>query len=329
LGAIGLSIFGIDLFLASPTSSVESISSISQFISTPGSIRVMVDILLIGVFGGFYIIPLNAFIQVRTKKEFRARIIAANNILNALLTVTAALSGVFFIGILNFTIPEFFLVIAIINTVVSLYIISVIPNFVMRFLVWIIGHTLYRVNHVNVENIPDEGPAVLVANHVSYIDGVIIGGACRRPIRFVVHEPIYRLPLLNYIFKTGRAIPIEGKKHNPSAYKDAFEKIKKALDAGELVCIFPEGHLTPDGEIHTFKRGIEKILKDSPVPVIPTALRGLWGSWLSRKDNKAMRRLPRGFRSNIEFVVGEPMAPEAGTAGTLEEAVKLLRGNKP
>ena len=328
LGAIGISIFGIDIFFASSTPLGAEITGISQFLTIPGSIRILADILLIGVFGGFYIIPLMSYIQVRTKEEYRARIIAANNILNAFLMVIAAVSGVVFIGFLDFTIPEFFLLLAIINIAVSIYIFSVIPEFVMRFLIWVISHTIYSVKHSNLDSIPDEGPAVLVSNHVSYVDGLIIGGACRRPIRFVVFEPIYRIPLLNLIFRFGKAIPIAGQKQNSIAYRQAFETIKKALDEGELVCIFPEGQLTPDGEIHEFKRGIEKIIKDSPVQVIPTALKGLWDSFFSRKDNKAMRRFPRGFRSKIEFVVGEPVNPHEVATKKLEEAVKNLRGNQ-
>lgn len=329
LGAIGLSVFGADLYFASSISFGVNIISIKQFLSTPGSIRIIMDLFLIGVFGGFYIIPLNSFIQIRTKKEYRARIIAANNVLNALLMVAAAILGVLFIGILDFTIPEFFLIIAILNMIVSIYIFSVIPEFVMRFLIWVISHTLYSVKHINIDNIPSEGPAVLVCNHVSFIDGLIIGGACRRPIRFVVYERIYRFPILNLIFRTGKAIPITGKKRNSSAYKDAFENIAKALDEGELVCIFPEGRITSDGEIHEFRRGIEKVIRDKAVPVIPTALRGLWGSFFSRKDNKAMKRFPRWRRSKIEFLVGEPMKPESVTAEKLEEIVKSLRGDNP
>ena len=269
-----------------------------------------------------------SFIQVRAKEEYRARIIAANNILNALLMVIAAVSGVVFIGLLDFSIPEFFLLIAIINIAVSIYIFSVIPEFVLRFLVRIISRTIYSIKHTNLKNIPDKGPAVIVSNHVSYVDGLIIGGACRRPIRFVVFEPIFRAPLLNTFFRFCKAIPITGQKQNSVAYRKAFESIEKTLDEGELVCIFPEGHLTPDGDIHEFKRGIEKIIKDRPVPVIPVALKGLWGSFFSRKDNKAMRRLPRGLRSKIGLTVGDPVNPQEVTAEKLEETVKNLRGNQ-
>lgn len=327
VGAAGLSIFGIDLYFASSISAA-GISGIGQFLSTPGSIRIITDILFIGIFGGFYIIPLNAFIQIRTKEEYRARIIAANNILNALMMVAAAVMGVLFIGILDFTIPEFFLLTAVLNIAVSIYIFSVIPEFLLRFLIWVIGHTLYSVKHINIENIPDEGPAVIVSNHVSYIDWLIIAGACKRPVRFVIFELIYRLPVLNQIFRAGKTIPINGKHRGSSAYKEAFEKIKMALDDGELVCVFPEGHLTPDGEINEFKRGIEKILKENPVPVIPTALCGLWGSFFSRKDNRAMRRFPRGIRSKIEFAVGRPLSPEFVTAEILKKKVQELRGSK-
>lgn len=329
IGAIGLSIFGIDIFFASSTPLGVEISGIKQFLTTPGGLRIIIDIFLIGIFGGLYIIPLMSYIQVRTKEECRARIIAANNILNALLMVVAAISGVVLIGLLKFTIPEFFLTLAIINIIVSIYIFSVIPEFVLRFLIWVVGHTLYKVNHINIDNIPKEGPAVLVANHVSYVDWLIIGGACRRPIRFVMHESIYRTPVLNFILKLGKAIPIAGQKQNSTAYREAFKSISRTLDDGELVCIFPEGHLTPDGEVQKFKRGIEKILMDNPVPVLPTTLRGLWGSFFSRKDNKAMRRLPRFGRSKIEFAVGEPMDPESATAEKLRNSVICLRGNNP
>jgi 1-acyl-sn-glycerol-3-phosphate acyltransferase len=210
----------------------------------------------------------------------------------------------------------------------SLYIISTISKCLMRFLIWIISNTVYSIRQINIDNIPAQGPALLVSNHVSYVDGLIICGACRRSVRFVVYAPIYNTPILNFIFRIGKAIPIAEQRMNGTAYRNAFQQIKDALNAGELVCIFPEGHLTPDGEMHEFRRGVEKILKDTPVPVIPTALRGLWGSFFSKKNNRAMRRLPRGFRSKIDYVVGKPLDPGSVTAERLEKKVKALRGNR-
>jgi 1-acyl-sn-glycerol-3-phosphate acyltransferase len=328
LGSLGLSLFGIDLFLAYETPAVEALMGVSGFLATDGSFRVLADLVLIGVFGGLYIVPLFAFVQMRTEPEFRARVIAANNILNAFLMVLSTVVAILLLGVAGLTVSQFFLVLALANIAVAAYIYSVVPEFAMRFLIWILTHIMYRVRHEGLDRIPETGPAVLVSNHVSYVDGLIIGGACRRPIRFVVYEPIYRLPVIHFIFKTGKAIPITSKTQNPEAYARAFETIGKALDAGELICLFPEGKLTKDGEIDTFKSGIEKVVGRNPVPVIPMALRGLWGSFFSHKGGPALKRRPRRFWSRLELVVGEPMAPDEVTAERLHTEVAELRGDK-
>ena len=328
LGSLGLSLFGIDLFLAYETPAVETLMGVSGFLATDGSFRVLADLVLIGVFGGLYIVPLFAFVQMRTEPEFRARVIAANNIINAFLMVLSTVVAILLLGVAGLTVSQFFLVLALANIVVAAYIYSVVPEFAMRFLIWILTHIMYRVRHEGLDRIPETGPAVLVSNHVSYVDGLIIGGACRRPIRFVVYEPIYRLPVIHFIFKTGKAIPITSKTQNPEAYARAFETIGTALDAGELVCLFPEGKLTKDGEIDTFKSGIEKVVGRNPVPVIPMALRGLWGSFFSHKGGPALKRRPRRFWSRLELVVGEPMAPDEVTAERLHTEVAELRGDK-
>ncbi len=328
LGSLGLSLFGIDLFLAYETPTVDTLMGVSGFLATDGSFRVLADLVLIGVFGGLYIVPLFAFVQMRTEPEYRARVIAANNILNAMLMVLSTVVAILLLGVAKLTVSQFFLVLALANIAVAAYIYSVVPEFAMRFLIWMLTHVMYRVRHEGLDRIPETGPAVLVSNHVSYVDGLIIGGACRRPIRFVVYEPIYRLPVIHFIFKTGKAIPIASKKQNPEAYAKAFEAIGEALDAGELVCLFPEGKLTKDGKIDTFKPGIEKVVRRNPVPVIPMALRGLWGSFFSHKGGPALKRRPRRFWSRLELVVGEPVAPDAVTAEGLHRRVAELRGDK-
>jgi len=265
---------------------------------------------------------------MRTAPEFRARVIAANNILNALFMVLSALSAILLLEIAGLSIPQFFLVLAIANTLVTAYIFTVVPEFVMRFLIWMLTHTVYRVNHVNLDRVPDEGPAVLVSNHVSYVDALVIAGACRRPVRFIMFEPIYRLPVLHFIFKTGKAIPINSRKSNPAAYENAFERISQTLVEGEVVCIFPEGKLTTDGEIDVFKTGIETIVQRDPVPVLPVALKGLWGSFFSHKGGPALTRFPKRLWSKIELTIGNPIAPEFISADDLREKVKALRGDR-
>lgn len=326
LGSLGLSIFGFDLFFAYETPAIDYLMGLREFIGTPGSIRVLIDLLFIGLFGGFYIVPLFAYVQMKTEARHRARVIAANNVFNALLMVCAAIAGALLLGVAGLTIPQFFLTITVMNVAVAIFIYTVIPEFTMRFLVWILTHIMYRVKHYHLENIPDEGPALLVSNHVSYVDGLIITGACKRPIRFVIYEPIYRIPVLNFIFRTGKAIPITSQKENEAIYQKAFEEIGNALENGELVCIFPEGKLTIDGNTNEFKPGVEKILQRNPVPVTPLALKGLWGSFFSRKDGLVLKKPFRRVWSKIELVVGDVLAPENVSAEKLRDIIQQMKG---
>jgi len=278
LGAMGLSLFGIDLFFAYTPPAVENLMGIFRFLETAGSFRVLADFLMIGVFGGFYIVPLFAFVQMRTATEHRARVIAANNILNAMLMVVSTVAGALLLGVMGLSIPLFFLIIALVNIVVAAYIFTVVPEFVMRFLIWMLTHILYRIDHHHLEKIPDDGAAVVVCNHVSYVDALLLAGTCHRPIRFIMFEPIYRIPVLHFIFRVGKAIPIASRRENKAAYENAFDEISKALDDGDLVCIFPEGRLTRDGHIGEFKKGIEKIVSRNPVPVQAGSL-AAWTQW--------------------------------------------------
>ncbi len=324
LGSIGLSLFGIDLFWACHLPVGDGLISLGQFMALDGSHRLMLDFVMVGLFGGLYIVPLFALVQTRTRPQERARVIAANNIINALFMVLASAAGAVLIGVAGVSIPVFFLLLALFNAVVAIYIYSLVPEFAMRFLVWMITHTMYRFRHRDLDHIPEHGPAVLVCNHVSYMDALLIIGACRRPVRFVIYEPIYRLFLLNFIFRAARAIPIASHRTNPAGLKAAFDEIAKALDAGEVVCIFPEGQLTPDGHLGEFKRGIERIIARNPVPVVPMALKGLWGSFFSHKNGQAMTRLPQRFWSRVELVAGLPVDPTGVTADGLRDAIKAL-----
>jgi len=325
LGSIGLTVFGVDLFFAHSVS--ETTIGFMEFISIPANIRVLVDFVMIGVSGGLYIVPLYAMIQERSDPKKRSRTIAALNILNAAFMVVSAIFAMLFLSVMGLSIPEFFMVIAIMNAVVAWYIYRTIPEFLMRFIIWIITHTIYRVKHTNLHNIPDEGPAVIVCNHVSYMDAMIIAGACHRPIRFVMFKPIYNMPVLNFVFRTAKAIPIHSKSADPETYEAAFNKISEELNNEEVICIFPEGKLTTDGDIDTFKNGIEKILQRNPVPVVPMALKGLWGSFFSHKDGNALTRRPRRFWSKVELAAAPIVAPDDATAEVLENHVKSLRGD--
>jgi 1-acyl-sn-glycerol-3-phosphate acyltransferase len=228
----------------------------------------------------------------------------------------------------GFSIPQMFLTTALLNAVVAIYIFSLVPEFLMRFLAWLLIHTIHRVSTVDVERIPEEGAAVLVCNHVSYVDAIVIMAASPRPIRFVMDHKIFRTPLLGFIFRTGKAIPIAPIKEDPWLTEKAFVDVAHALHDGELVCIFPEGKLTSTGDMNEFRGGIAKIVARSKVPVIPMALRGLWGSVFSRDPSNVFERsLTRGLRSKLALVVGRPVTPQEATPENLYEQVLELRGD--
>lgn len=328
-GAAGMTLFALDVYRARPDEVGALGHSLSVFLAGEGSLWLSLDLLLIGVFAGFYIVPLYALIQQRSEAAERARVIAANNILNAAFIVAAAglAAGLTALGL---SVPELFLVMALLNLVVTGIIFALVPEFLLRFLVWLIVSLLYRIRAEGLERIPNEGPALLVCNHVSYVDALILMGTIRRPIRFVMDHRIFRIPLLSFAFRTAGAIPIASAKEDPECLERAFEAVDRALAAGELVGIFPEGRLTPDGEIQPFRRGLERILERRPVPVVPLALSGLWESMWSRRDRMLGRmRLPRRFRARIGLAVGEPLPGTEARAPILEAAVRALRGERP
>jgi 1-acyl-sn-glycerol-3-phosphate acyltransferase len=326
-GAIGLSVFGIDLYFASlgyvNTAVVDAFGLLAQ----AGTWRILADLLLIGMFGGFFIVPLFALIQTRCDPQHVSRTIAGMNILNALFMVGAAGVAILLVK-QGFTIPEMFLTTALLNAVVALYIFSLVPEFLMRFLAWLLIHTIHRVSTVDAGRIPAEGAAVLVCNHVSYVDAIVIMAASPRPIRFVMDHHIFKTPLIGFIFRTARAIPIAPAKEDPWLMEKAFVDIAQALHEGELVCIFPEGKLTRTGELNEFRGGVSKIVERSKVPVIPMALRGLWGSVFSRDPSNVFERsFARGWRSRLALAVGQPVPPQDATPEHLQEEVLALRGD--
>ena len=244
---------------------------------------------MIGIFSGFYIVPLYALVQQRSAPSHRSRVIAGNNILNALFMVISAIFAMILLGNIGFTIPELFLATALLNLLVTLYIFSIVPEFLMRFLAWLVVSIIYRVRPEGVENVPDRGPAIVVCNHVSYMDPLILSAAIRRPMRFVMYYKIFQLPLLRFFFQHMKAIPIAGAREDASIMNEAFEKVDAELAEGNVVCIFPEGGITRDGEIQRFRPGIEKVIAERPAPVVPVALRNLWGSWFSRRKGGGIR----------------------------------------
>jgi 1-acyl-sn-glycerol-3-phosphate acyltransferase len=326
-GSIGMTLFTFDLFLAGghiATAASEPIGVV-EFLRTPGGLRICLDLLFLSSFGGMYIVPLYTLIQQRTEAAYRSRVVAGNNILGALFMVASALMVVA-LGAVGLSIPQVFLVLALLNAAVAAYIYRLMPEFLFRFIAWILSHILYRLRVVGRENIPLDGPVLLVCNHVSFIDWLIIASGSKRPPRFVMYHGFLKTPLLGWIFRDAKVIPIAPAHESEETMAAAFDRIAEELEAGELVCIFPEGKITSTGELNVFRTGVEKIVQRTPVPVVPMALKGMWGSFFSRKGGAAMRRPFRRFWSRIELVIGEPIPPDQVTAELLAERVAALGG---
>lgn len=324
IGSLGMSIFGIDLFFACQQLDVSANMTAMEFITASENWRLMFDIAMISAFGGIYVVPLQSLVQHRSDDKSRAQVIAANNVLNALLMVASAVVSIVLLSVLEIPLPQYFLILALANVVVAAYVYQQVPEFALRFCMWMLSHTMYRVTHKDLDKIPDEGAAVLVCNHVSYVDALILAGCHHRPIRFVMDKSIAEMKGLKGLFKIAKTIPICSPKRDVATYEQAFDRIKEELEAGHLICIFPEGKLTKTGEIDEFKKGIERIIGETAVPVIPMALENLWGSYFSHKGGHALTTKPSRFWSKVQVAAGDPVPPNLVTASGLEVKVKAL-----
>jgi 1-acyl-sn-glycerol-3-phosphate acyltransferase len=328
LGSIGISLFAVDLAFSgwrfTPPAG-EGLLTVGQFLQAPGGLHVLVDLLMIAVFSGFYTVPLMTFIQHRSAASERSRVIAGNNILNALLMVLSSVMLVAMVAA-GVSIPGRFLTLALLNVAVAVYIYTVIPEFLLRFAAWCLANVLYRMRVIDPRGFPSEGAAVIAANHVSFVDWLLLASACPRPLRMVMDEEYAQLPLVRFLMKGAKVIPIAPRSQNPGLLEEAYDRIAHELGEGELVGLFPEGGITRDGELAPFRRGIERIVERTPVPVVPVAIVGLWGSFFSRRGGRAMSRPFRRFWSRVEIRVGEKIPPAEVTAESVAEAVAELGG---
>ena len=324
LGAIGMSVFAIDLYFAARGLPPSAGYLLGEFVALPAHWRVMVDLALLSLFAGLYSVPMYALVQMRSQPSHRARIIAANNILNALFMIVSAI-GTGALLAAHFTIPQVFLIVGLLNAVVACYIFTLVPEYLLRFVAFVLTRFVYRFKVRGDEHIPTEGAAILVCNHVAFVDPVLLMAASPRPIRFIMDHRIFATPVLGWFFRLAKAIPIAPQREDPAAYEQAFARARRVLEEGDLLCIFPEGALTRDGELGEFKGGVMKLLEHNPVPVVPLALQNLWGSYFSRKDGAAMSRpFRRGWFSRVGLVAGDPLPAALVTPDGLRQEVSRL-----
>ncbi|RTL28158.1 MAG: MFS transporter [Burkholderiales bacterium] len=327
IGALGMSVFAFDLYLATRgLSHADGVAmlSVGEFMANHVHWRVMADLALLAFSAGLYSVPMYALIQLRAKPSHRARIIAANNILNALFMIVSSLMAGALLG-RGFSIPEVFAATALLNVLVVGYVFWLMPEYIVRLVMLFVTRIVYRLKVRGDENLPTDGAAILVCNHVSFVDAVILGVCSPRPMIFLMDHRIFKTPGMGWFFRAVKAIPIAPQKEDPKAYERAFERARAVLREGELLCLFPEGAITKDGQMQPFKPGIMKILETNPVPVIPSALHNLWGSTFSRIEGAAMAKpLRRGLFNRIGLVVGAPVAPQDVTPEGLQTRVQAL-----
>lgn len=324
IGSLGISIFGF-LMATSIPSELPQFTHFAEFVSYAPLWPLYFSLLFLGISGGIFIVPLYALMQQRAKVTQRAQVIAALNIYNSLFMVGSAILGIVCLSVLSLSIPQLFSVLAVLNLLVTIYLCFQVPIFLVRFLMWVLTHTMYRVKHKNLHHLPEQGGALIVCNHVSYMDALLLSAVCPRLIRFVMEEKYANLPPLKRFLKRAGVIPISAT--NRSSIKQAFTYVEQALSEGHLVCIFPEGTLTSDGEIGTFMRGMDIIIRRSPVPVIPMSLKGLWGSYFSRHKGSACKGLPTRLWSKLEIEAGTPVEAKLATTQLMREKVSELRGD--
>jgi 1-acyl-sn-glycerol-3-phosphate acyltransferase len=325
LGAIGMTLFALDLSFAVRGLPVVPLQGVSAFLARAEHWRILFDLTMLALSAGLFSVPMYALIQIRSQPSHRARIIAANNILNALFMIASSLAAGALVAA-GVSLPVIFLLLALANAVVALYIFLLVPEYLLRFVAFVVSRIVYRFRVRGDEHIPVSGPAVLISNHVSFMDAVLIMAASPRPIRFIMDHRIFATPVLGGVFRLAKAIPIAPRSEDPHTYEAAFATARQVLDEGDLLGIFPEGSITRDGELQPFKGGVLKILQANPVPVVPIGLSNLWGSFFSRiEQGRAMvKPFRRGSFSRVTLRAGPPIAPQDATLETMRDWVDLL-----
>ncbi len=324
IGALGMSLFTWNLG-ASEIVAGDQMLNLAEVVAVDGVLWALFNLVMIAFFAGLFIVPLYTYMQTHSDEAKRSRIIAVNNIINSLFMIVAGIVGIV-LGALGFDVMAIFKIVAVLNLIVAIYILSQIPEYFLRLLSWLLAHCVYRIKKEDLDKIPETGPALLVCNHVSFFDPPILLGVLPRPARFVMWYGFYELPIVGNLFKWLKSIPISNRRERPELVSRAFENIAQELEAGRLVVVFPEGSITRDGEISKFQPGIDDIVKRTPVPVVPLALRGLWGTWASRKKGRALKGFPTSFMKKLTVVAGDPVAPEDATRLSMYDKVSALRG---
>ncbi len=326
IGGLGISFFTWQLGGVVIPETTE-LRTMVEVLAIPGALWSVFYLLMIAFFSGLFIVPLYTYMQTRSAEHQRSRVIAVNNIINSLFMVLAGGLGILLVS-LGFTVLDIFKIVAVLNLIVSLFIIASISEYFIKHICWLLAHAVYRVKTENFDNIPEQGPALIVCNHISFFDPPIVYGHLPRPARFVMWYGFYELPIIGRAFSWVKAIPIGTRKERPELVAQAFDEVAAELERGGLVVIFPEGGISRDGELNKFQPGIDMILERTPVPVIPVAIKGMWGTWASRARGSAFKSLPKHFFKRLTLTAGEPVPGHEASRLIMFDKIEKLRGDE-
>jgi acyl-[acyl-carrier-protein]-phospholipid O-acyltransferase / long-chain-fatty-acid--[acyl-carrier-protein] ligase len=304
LGSVGMGAFSVLLFFSQPSFDLAAIC-----------------LVLIGFAAGFFAVPLNALLQQRSGREDKGRLIATNNVFNTIgvLLASAMLWGL--ATLLHLPADKIILILGLLTFVLTLYALYLLPDFFVRFILWVLTHTLYRIRIVGQENIPLQGPALLVSNHVSFVDALLIGASIPRFIRFMLHREYYDIRWLNWLFRLMKSIPVSASNRRDIVH--ALQSARQELEHGQVVCIFAEGGISRIGHLLPFKRGFEKIVHGTDFPIIPVHLDQLWGSIFSFKEGRFFWKRPKLLPYPVTVSFGAPL-PSTATVQEVRQAVLEL-----
>jgi acyl-[acyl-carrier-protein]-phospholipid O-acyltransferase/long-chain-fatty-acid--[acyl-carrier-protein] ligase len=278
-----------------------------------------INLTLVGFFGGLFAVPLNALLQQRSGDREKGRLMATNNFLNmvAIMLASAALS--FLSDQLRLTPERMLMIFGALTLLSSVYVLSIVPEFLIRFSLWLLAHTVYRIQIVGQEHVPSRGPALLVCNHVSHVDGLLVGACVQRFIRFLVYRPFYEHWAFHRLMKLMKVIPISAGRDSIGALDEA----RRELQRGHVVCIFAEGSISRTGNMLPLKRGFERIVEGLEVPIVPVYLDRVWGSIFSFKGGRFFWKWPVRVPYPVGVAFGAPL-PSTTTAAEARLALQTL-----
>ena len=311
----------IELGLVPLGSAAIGLSAIMIFLSMSSYAVVAVGLILLGFSAGLFIVPLNALLQQRSGKEEKGQLIASNNFLNTVGMLLAAATLWAMSDVLQISSDYIMLVVGLFTFAATAYVLYLLPDFFVRFIIWVITHSLYRIRIVGQENIPAHGPAVLVSNHVSFVDALLIGASVPRFIRFMLHREYYDIRWLNWLFRLMKSIPISA--NNRRDIVQSLRSARKELDQGQVVCIFAEGAITRLGHMLPFKRGFEKIVEGTDFPIVPVHLDQLWGSVFSFKEGRFFWKWPKLLPYPVTVSFGAPLPPTVSVHEVRQAVLEL------